>query len=151
MFNILSNGIVCATMLSGGYMDKANIQQYLTQADQAYVIVDNDYYKVEDVNKLNEVMLGVVQDSHTMPALGVSIHTETLDAIRNGVWIKLQYNGTQYVDDMLFDELLIQVEQDYNGFNIIRGNRGIYDGRCYYLDLISNTMSPLYEYIVQNF
>lgn len=150
MFNILLNCIVCATMLSGGYMDK-NIQQYLIQPSQAYVIVDNNYYRVEEVENFNEVMLAMLRDSHTMPAFGVSIHAETLNAIRNGVWVKLQYNGTQYVDEMPFDELLIQVEQDYNGFNVIRGNRGVYDGRCYYIDLVGNTMTPLYEYIIQNF
>jgi hypothetical protein len=93
----------------------------------------------------------MLQDSHTMPAFGVSIHTETLKAIKNGVWLKLQYNGTQEVDGMPFDELLIEVNPEFSGFNIIRGNKGIYEGRCFYIDLDNITMELLYDFVIENY
>ena len=93
-------------------------------------------------------MEDMLKDSHTMPAFGISIHVETLKAIQKGVWLKLQYNGTQVVDEMPFDELLIEVNPEFSGFNIIRGNRGIYEGRCYYIDLIDKNMKTLYDFIL---
>ncbi len=148
MFKVLLSGVICATMLAGGNMQYNSIQQYIISPAQAVVIVDNDYNKVADINELSIVLGEMLTDSRTMPAFGVSIHTETLKAIQNGVWLKLQYNGTQCVDDMPFDELLIEVNPEFGGFNIIRGNRGIYEGRCYYIDLVDRTMKILYEFIL---
>ena len=144
---MLITGIACATMLVGGNMQKQTIQEYLTSSNQAVVIVDNNYIKMEDVDALNSVFDDMIKDSHAMPAFGVSIHTETLNALQKGVWLKLQYNGTQRVDDMPFDELLIEVNPEFSGFNIIRGNRGIYDGRCFYIGLVDN-MKALYDFIL---
>ena len=147
MFNIFVNCCLCATMLLGENMEVKNIQEYLTLSNQVQVIIDNNYYNVDNLKELNMVVKDMLNDSHTMPAFGVSIHTETLSAIKTGVWLKLQYNGTQDVDGMMFDELLIQINPDFTGFNIIRGNRGIYEGRCFYIDLIGNTMKQLYDFI----
>ena len=123
-----------------------NIQQYLSESNQAYVVIDNDYIKVEQIEELNNVISDMLSGSRTMPAFGVSIHTETIKAIKNGVWLKLQYNGTQCIDDMPFDELLIEINPEFNGFNVIRGNKGIYDGRCFYIDL-EGSMQGLYDYL----
>jgi len=150
MFNILINCCLCATMLMGGNMEIKNIQHYLTSASQAQIIIDNNYCSADNLQQLNLVIKDMLQDSHEMPALGVAIHTETLKNIKQGVWLKLQYNGTQYVNDMPFDELLIEVDSDFGGFNIIRGNKGIYDGRCFYVDLVGNSMKPLYDFINLN-
>ena len=151
MVGVLLNCILCATMLLGGNMEVKTVQQHLTASNQAYVMIDGDYYNIDNLNELNLVLNNMLQESHSLPAFGVSIHTETLNAIQKGVWLKLQYNGTQAVDGMPFDELLIEINPDYNGFNIIRGNRGIYDGRCFYVDLMSQSMEPLYQYVVKTF
>ena len=147
MFKILLNSILYVTMLLGGNMKQKTIQQYLSSTSQAQVIIDGEFNEVRDTQKLNNILSDMLKDSHEMPAFGVSVHTETLKVINNGVWLRLQYNGTQVVDEMNFDELLIQVEPNYTGFNIIRGNRGIYEGRCYYIDLIQKDMSMLYNYL----
>ena len=131
----------------GGNMEVKTIQQHLTTCDKAQIIIDNNYYDVDDLIELNLVLDEMLQGSHNMPAFGVSIHTETLKAIKKGTWLKLQYNGTQVVDDMPFDELLIEINPEFQGFNIIRGNKGIYEGRCYYIDLLYSTMKPLYDYV----
>ena len=151
MVGVLLNCILRATMLLGGNMEVKTVQQHLTTSNQAYVMIDGDYYNIDNLNELNLVLNNMLQESHSLPAFGVSIHTETLNAIQKGVWLKLQYNGTQAVDGMPFDELLIEINPDYNGFNIIRGNRGIYDGRCFYVDLMSQSMEPLYQYVVKTF
>lgn len=151
MFKTLICGCVCATMLLGGNMQSKDIKNYILDSTYAKVIIDGKCINIEYIDNLNKVLSGMLQNSNIMPALDVSIHTETLEAIKTGVWLKLQYNGTQTVNDMPFDELLIQVNPDFNGFNIIRGNRGIYEGRCYYINLVDNTMEGLYNFIKSNY
>ena len=148
MFNLLINCFVCGSMIFGVGI-KSCIQDYLTSSDQVQIIIDNNYSVVTDLTKLNEVLNCVLDNCYQMPALGVSIHTETLKEIKQGVWLKLQYNGTQILDDMTFDELLIEIGPEFGGLNIIRGNYGIYEGRCFYVNNIN--IKPLYDFINQNY
>ena len=151
MFKVLFSGIVCATMLLGGNMKEDSIQKYITLSTSYEVIVNNECKLVNKIDELNIVLTEMLNESRTMPAFGVSIHSETINEIKNNIWLRLKYEETQYVDDMPFDELLIRVEYDYSGFNVIRGNKGVYEGRCYYIDLVDNTMNPLYEWIQDNY
>ncbi|MFQ6724164.1 MAG: hypothetical protein ACLRFE_02390, partial [Clostridia bacterium] len=134
----------------GGNMENKTIQHYLTSSTHAYAIVDGNYNPVHDLNELNNVIENMLIDSHTMPALGVSIHAEILQAVQHGVWIKLQYPQPCEVDGMQFDELLIEVNSEFGGFNIVRGNKGIYDGRCFYINL-DKDMHQLSDWINQKF
>lgn len=150
MISFFVDCFVCGTMILGANMEVKNINSYVCNARQAQVVTDGKYYQIEDMQNLNNVLSQMLQGSHQMPALGVSIHTETIMAINKGVWLRLQYNGTQQVEDMPFDELLIEINPELSGFNIIRGNKGIYDGRCYYIDLNNSTMKILSDYITLN-
>ena len=147
MAKVLINCILCVTMLMGGNMKSPSIQQYLTTASQAKIIIEGKYFEA-NVLELNKVVDNILKDSYSIPALGVSIHTETIMQMQKGVWIKLQYNGTQWLDNMNFDELLIEVNPEFMGFNIIRGNVGIYEGRCYYINLTNTDMAELYNYCI---
>ena len=69
--------------------------------------------------------------------------------MKQGVWLKLIYDKTFVHNEMPFDSLLIQIEKDWTGFNIYRGNNGIYEGRCFYIDLVNNNMKNLYECIIK--
>ena len=138
MIKIWLNTMICATMLLGGNMEHKDIHDYLISPSQVEIVVGGEYRELKDMDKL--------KGCHIMPAFGVSIHTETIKSLQQGVWLRLQYNGKKWVDGMDFDELLIEVQPDFSGFNIIRGNIGIYDGRCYYVDLSCN-MKLLYNYI----
>ena len=150
MFNLIFNYFICSTIGLGVSMKFENITNYVYNSQQAQVIIDGTYYQVDDIDNLNNVLRKMLEDSYDMPALGVSIHTEVIKGINQGTWLKLQYNGTQYVDDMPFDELLIEVNSEFGGFNIIRGNKGIYEGRCYYVNLYNSTMQTLSDYISLN-
>ena len=147
MIKVLLNILVCATMLVGGNMEQKNIQDYLVNSNNAQIIVDNNCYQA-DVDELNNVLQQMLDGSYQMPAFGVSIHDETIEALQKGVWLRLIYNDTNWVNEMNFDELLINIEPDFSGFNIIRGNQGKYEGRCYYIDLNEKTMRVLHDYIL---
>lgn len=151
MIKALLNLAICVTMIVGVNMEYKDIRHYITNYDKAIVIIQDTYYSNINYEEINAELNQMLDDAYSMPALGVSLHTQTLNELKNGVWLKLQYNGTQYVDDMPFDELLININPEFQGFNIIRGNKGIYDGRCYYINLTNKTMEALYNYITLNF
>ena len=73
-----------------------------------------------------------------MPAFGVSIHEETVNAMQNGEWLKLNYNAEMDKEGLLFTSLLFRLEE-CQGFNLIRLYGERYDGRCIYLDLPKTT------------
>lgn len=126
--------------------EKMSIDKALLNYDKAQVVIDGKVYNIDNYG-LNLELNKLLVDCHVIPAFGVSIHQETIKVISKGVWLKLKYNNTQSVDDMSFDELLIEVDPEFMGFNIIRGNSGRYEGRCYYINLIQNNMSKLYNYL----
>ncbi|MBQ7880561.1 MAG: hypothetical protein IJ358_01800 [Clostridia bacterium] len=147
MVKIWLNCIICATILLDGGMETKTIQQYLLGYNQVEIVVNNECKTVEDIEKLNITLNKMLKDSRVMPAFGVSIHNETINAMQKGVWLRLSYDETKWVNGMNFDTLLINVEPKYSGFNIIRRNDGLYEGRCYYIDLANSTMQPLYDLI----
>ena len=123
-------------------MESNSIRNYFSDA-KSITILKNDekfcYTKGDD--KFEEILaalLSATKNSHDMPAFGVSIDSETKSAIQSGSWIELQFNKTMSFNEMPFDALLIQIEEDYQGINIIRKNNKKYDGRCFYLNLKSN-------------
>lgn len=73
-----------------------------------------------------------------MPAFGVSLHQETLDALNAGQWLKISFSHEQNVNGLLFDALVFQLSQSA-GLNLIREYNGKYEGRCIYLDFDEET------------
>ena len=82
-----------------------------------------------------------------MPAFGVSLHDETLSALKQDNWVRLNFDGTQTINELPFEALLFKLEDCY-GFNLIRENNGRYEGRCIYLSF-DNLIN--FEEILKNF
>ena len=73
-----------------------------------------------------------------MPALGVSLHEETLNALENGKWLKFEFTETKTLNGLPFEALLVKLEET-GGVNFIREYHGRYDGRCIYVALDQQT------------
>ena len=101
----------------------------------------------EDVEKFDSLFAELIKDCRPMPAYGVSLHDETIKAMQEGVWVRFEFDQTLTVNELPFDELLIHLSRDMYGFNIIRGNQGKYEGRCFYIDVPRN-MDKLYEFML---
>ena len=100
----------------------------------------------EDQQKFDELFCNAIEGARQMPAFGVSIDELTKEEIKSGLWVKFVFEKTMVKSDMPFDELLIKISKDCYGFNIIRGNNGKYDGRCFYLDL-DKSMNEVYDFL----
>lgn len=81
-----------------------------------------------------------------MPAFGVSLNGETVKAMKSGVWVEFSFNQTLSSNGMPYEKLLVNVQPEWSGFNVIRytAKHG-YDGRCFYYDLVNKNMRAFYD------
>jgi len=92
----------------------------------------------------------MLEGAHIMPAFGVSLHDETVKQVKKGVWAEFEFDGEYSSDGMPYEKLLVAVNPDWCGFNIVRytASRG-YDGRCFYYDLVGKTMKDFYNELLK--
>lgn len=131
-----------------------NITSSFNDSVQVEVVVDNSSFIFnkgtnEYTNILNEFNK-MIFNSHEVPSLGVSIDELTREEKKNGVWLEFKFNQINYSNEMPFEYLLINVNLDYYGFNVIRKYDDKYEGRTYYVNLVNN-MDNLYYYLVNNY
>lgn len=100
----------------------------------------------ESKAEFDTLFVEALDDARQMPAFGVSIHKLTCEELKSGIWVKFVYEQTMEASGMPFDELLVHVQKDMHGVNIIRGNGGTYNGRCFYLDL-DGTLDKVYNFL----
>lgn len=128
-------------------MNNNNILEILTTSNEIVIYNNNTTTTYETDNEefitITEEIIKLSQVCREAPAFGVSLHNETLEAMKSGLWIEFNFNKTISHNDMPFDSLLIQVVKDYTGFNIIRKCDNKYEGRCFYVDLIDSNLSSL--------
>ena len=137
-------GIICGVNMTG-LIARFNIGESITIT---YNGNEYNYTKNSDEYKsIYNSIMEYVKDAHEMPALGVSLDHETKTEKQNGLWLEIHFAKTMHYLDMPFDSLLIKIEKDNSGCNIIRGNNGKYEGRCYYLNT-TGTMENLYNTVL---
>ena len=103
---------------------------------------DTDQYK----QILDEFYI-MLENSHQTPAFGVSIDDLTRQELKKGVWLEFSFSQTCYNSDMPFEKLLINVQPEFCGFNVIRNHQNQYEGRCFYINL-SKDMTSLYNLLL---
>lgn len=103
---------------------------------------------IEEIEVIDNLFNEAIKDSISMPAYGVSIDSITKEEMKKGLWIELCYDSTMEINGMPFDSLLFKIEKNSYGINLLRGQQGSYEGRCFYLDLRKNTFNELYDYLM---
>lgn len=88
----------------------------------------------------------LIDGARLMPAFGVSLNHLTVAALKEGLWVEFDFKKQCEVASMPFEKLLVEVNPQNSGFNIIRYMDSIgYDGRCFYLDLVNKNMAQFYD------
>ena len=144
--------LTCNYMQNLNIINHENIIDCFSHASSINIYIDNEkttFIKGSDefINILSALEM-LTQDSHEMPAFSVSLDYETKKAIKDGVWLELNYSSKQAVNELPFSSLLIEVNENYYGFNLIRKQNGKYEGRCFYLNLNNKNMSALHSYLI---
>ena len=83
----------------------------------------------------------MLSEARQMPAFGVSIDKLTREEMKKGLWVEFIFDGKQMCENMPFESLLAAVKAPYRGLNIVRNCGGMYQGRCFYIDLGEKDMS----------
>lgn len=92
----------------------------------------------------------MIDGAHQMPAFGVSINDLTLKEMEKGLWVEFCFDKQAECCGLPFEKLLVNVNKEYYGFNLIRYNSNCgYDGRCFYLDLVGKNMDELYDLLMK--
>ena len=142
-------------LLTYGYMQNLNIVNHENLTDSfkystsINLFIDGDKTTYSKTDAEFESILSCLNDltngSHEMPAYGVSLDYETKKAIASGVWLELNFDEYNKVNDLPFTSLLIEVNKDFYAFNLIRKQKGGYTGRCFHLSLNNKNMESLHS------
>ena len=119
-----------------------NIEKIEVIIDSEVKVIDKDSKYLKDLVNICGDML---QNAHEMPAFSVSLDNETRVKKNNGTWVEIYFIKTLSHNELPFDRLLIEIEPEWTGFNIIRYYENKYEGRCFYIDLVDKDMSKLYK------
>ena len=102
--------------------------------------------------KYNEILASwnkMIDGAHDMPAYGVSLDNLTRNELKSGLWVEFEFGRVLECNGMPFEKLLIQVDKEFQGFNLIRYNTGYgYDGRCFYFDLNGKNMGNFHDLLL---
>lgn len=130
-----------------------NIEQAFPEADEIYVFREGQVVRCAqggvDYAQIMAVWQNTLTGCRQMPAFGVSLNDMTVKAMQKGVWIEFRYGDVCECQGMGFERLAINVVSSFKGFNIVRYCDGVYEGRCYYLDLDDKDMSEVYNCLIK--
>ena len=119
--------------IEGSFSDSCKIKLINNGEVFVYNKGDEEYFSIlYEFEKM-------IEGSHQMPAFGVSIDEDTKEKLNEGLWVEFVFDGIHVNDDLPFESLLIEIESEYSGFNVIRGYKGKYEGRCFYINLVEKT------------
>lgn len=125
------------------YSDNENTLLDCVEKIESFQFISNGVIK-EIKNKSDEFFRiltkieTIFSNSCLMPAFGVSLHGETLNELKSGSWLQINFSHKITKNGLPFNSLLFQLEE-VSGFNLIRLYNNRYDGRCLYLNLDENT------------
>ena len=126
----------------GGCIINTNIIDFLPQCKNILLYIDGNKksYSKQDsqYNIIMQSFLDACKDGHEMPALGVALDQETKSNMTSGVFLEFVYDKQLTHNDMPFETLLVQINADDCGLNLIRKTNNQYQGRCFYYMLKQN-------------
>lgn len=117
------------------YVQENQLAQCIQNVSKIEVLENNNLKALENQSFEATIkkLINLFQSARLMPAFSVSLHNETIDALKEGKWLKLTFLHQQNVNGLLFDGLVFQLNET-SGMNLIREYDGKYAGRCLYLD-----------------
>lgn len=90
--------------------------------------------------KFNSVFLAIedtFRRGQILPAFGVSLHNETLNALKSDEWLQINFKEELIKNGLPFTALLFKLDNVY-GVDLIRVNNNRYEGRCIHLNFFEN-------------
>ena len=133
-------------MIIMSFFEAVDVLPYVSQYN---LLVNGNVVELsqEETENLQQQVEKLFENSHTMPAFGVVTDKIFHEDVQNGYFVSMKFDTPIKVNDLPFDELVFKIGRDFHGFNLMRGNHGIFQGRCIYVDLQERTMEELYDFV----
>lgn len=130
------------------------VSETLPYVEEYKVILDGNEVQLTQSQQetLGEQIASLLENSHTVPAFGVVFDEMFKQEIENGMYISMRFPSVFEVNGLPFDELVFKVDSEYQGFNLMRGRKGVFQGRCLYVNLENKNMQNIYDFVngIQN-
>lgn len=138
--------ILGVPMMIMSFFEAVDVLPYVESCN---LIVNNHTIELtqDEQKDLVESVSAMLEGSHTLPAFGVVFDDMYKEMTREGYFVSLKFPQIMEVNELPFDELVFEVNPEFHGFNLMRGMRGVVQGRCIYIDLQDKTMDELYQKI----
>ncbi len=112
------------------------------------LIANGNVIEITDEEKadIQEEFINYMENAIETPALAVTFPELYNKMLNEGYFLNFKFDCHFEINGLPFDELTIQIGENDQGFNIFRGNKGVFQGRCFYVNT-ENSSSKLYEVI----
>lgn len=135
-------------MMILSFFDVVDVLPFVSQT--ALIVDGNEIELTEQQQQsVENELASMLNSSHTLPAFGVISAEEFANHISQGKFLNLKFDTPLEINGLPFDELVFEVLPELQAFNIFRGNNGVFQGRCIYVDLNENSMQKLSNLINQ--
>ena len=95
----------------------------------------------EQQTDLKDEILNMFENSRTLPAFAVVTDEMFKEDVQSGTFVSLKFNQVMEVEGLPFDEIVFKVVPEYTAINLLRGNKGAFQGRCIHVQLEENMQS----------
>lgn len=99
---------------------------------------------VEQKAKIQTKLVDFLEESEQMPALAVTFPEMFEDMLKDGYYLSFKFDGIYEINGLSYDQVVFEVLEDCAGFNVFRGNNGIFQGRCFYVQT-KKSSAELYQ------
>ena len=113
---------------------KKRFLDVLKNADSFFVYNKGEKVKADRVEFLRE-FLKMAENCYYMPCIGVAKDDVIKKALKDGYWVEFCFDKIAEYADQSFTSLLMHIRPKFNGFNVVRGIDGVYEGKTFYLSL----------------
>ncbi len=101
----------------------------------------------EEQTSLEAQVFQMLENSRTLPAFGVMFGDMFQDYISQGNFVSLKFGKVLELSGLPFDELVFKVDSQAQGFDLVRGMNGVFQGRCIHVDLMGSDMQEFSTFV----
>lgn len=115
---------------------------------QMNLIYNNQVIEITDEEKadIQGEIIKYLENAYDSPALAVTFPEFYKEMLKDGYFLNFKFDKHYEFNGLPFDELTIKIEDNAHGFNVFRGENGVFQGRCIYVNT-ENSSSELYKIV----
>ena len=115
---------------------------------QMNLIYNNEIIEISDEEKadIQSEIIKYLENAYDSPALAVTFPELYKEMLKDGYFLNFKFDAHYEFNGLPFDEITIKIEDNAYGFNIFRGENGVFQGRCIYINT-ENSSSDLFNVI----